>query len=149
MATTANHADQERRILLGERIRRAYVARGLNRNQLSKEIDVYYHHVLKWEQGKTSPNIANLIAIARATGVSTDWLLGLDRRETEVPPVVDAVIAELAEQLDDDLKQQIRAIPWRTSVSTGTVRSYAFDLMLEKRRAQPPERVRRRKTATR
>lgn len=126
---------------LGERIRHAYLARGMNRNQFAKALNVYYQQVLHWERGKAAPNLTHLVEIARSTGVSADWLLGLEDQSGEVPTtprVVDEVLTEVGEQLADGSRALVRSIPWDANVSAGTIRSYVFDLMLAQKRAAEP-----------
>jgi transcriptional regulator with XRE-family HTH domain len=113
----------------------------MNRNQFAKALNVYYQQVLHWERGKAAPNLTHLVEIARSTGVSADWLLGLEDQSGEVPTtprVVDEVLTEVGEQLADGSRALVRSIPWDANVSAGTIRSYVFDLMLAQKRAAEP-----------
>lgn len=67
---------------LGQRIRGAYQAAGLNRSQFVRALGVAYSTVLHWESGKTRPNADNFRRICEVTGVSmTRLLTGGEERE--------------------------------------------------------------------
>ena len=63
---------------LGERI--AYVRSvhlGKTRLQLAKDTDLCEHTIIRLEKGAiTNPLLSNALAIAKALGVSLDWLCG-------------------------------------------------------------------------
>lgn len=60
---------------LGDRIRAARLERGLKGTTLADAVGVRAHTVWRWEAGKVHPDADNVALIARALGVSTDWLL--------------------------------------------------------------------------
>lgn len=60
---------------LRERIRRAREALGVSRAQLARRVGVSASAAVQWERRYgTSPSAANLIAIAKITDVSFEWL---------------------------------------------------------------------------
>ncbi len=60
---------------LGDRIRAAYEAAGLNRSQFVRALGVAYSTVLHWEKGRTRPNADNLRRISEVTGLAGASLL--------------------------------------------------------------------------
>ena len=50
-------------------------AAGMNQEQLAERIGVSRSTIAKWEAGKGTPKITNLIAVSRALGVTVDALL--------------------------------------------------------------------------
>ncbi len=47
----------------------------LTQTQLSKIVGIHYIHIGRYEQGKASPNTDTLMRLARAFGVSLDYLV--------------------------------------------------------------------------
>lgn len=64
---------------LGDRIRDAYQAAGLNRSQFVRALGVAYSTVLHWEHGRTRPNADNLQRISEITGLPMSALLGSEK----------------------------------------------------------------------
>jgi transcriptional regulator with XRE-family HTH domain len=68
----------------GERVRAAYLTRGMNRSELMRALGVAYTTILAWEEMVTPDLEAeNLHALSVVTGVSTSYLLGEDEPVTE------------------------------------------------------------------
>lgn len=78
---------------LGERIRAAYLAKGMNRSQLQRALGVAYTTILKWERGVSVPTLENLDALSVVVGVPASVLRGeVDEvRETEYAAWADFV----------------------------------------------------------
>lgn len=68
---------------VGERIRAAYVAKGMNRSDLQRALGVAYTTILAWERDESTPSTENLRALSVVTGVPTSVLLGEDEPVTE------------------------------------------------------------------
>jgi transcriptional regulator with XRE-family HTH domain len=68
---------------MGERVRSAYLARGMNRSQLQRALGLAYTTILAWEQDKSAPNAENLNALSVLLHVSPSYLLGEDQHVTE------------------------------------------------------------------
>ena len=87
----------------GEKLHRLRRERGLSQEALAAELGVSRQAVSRWELGEVVPDTANVLAVSRIFGVSTDYLLGLERLTTvDVTGLADrdvAVLAELAERL--------------------------------------------------
>lgn len=64
---------------LGERLYRERRKLGLSQENLANQIDVSRQAVSKWEQGASSPDLNNLVALSKALNVSIDYLLGVDK----------------------------------------------------------------------
>lgn len=79
---------------VGSRIKRAYLAAGLNRNQFSKRLGTVYHNVIRWESG-AEPGLEYLEKIAEITGVTLEWLIKGDEPSTVVDEGARAAIATL------------------------------------------------------
>ncbi len=66
------------RTLTAERIRTARLAAGYRQQKLAAPHVGFTPQILSlWELGRVEPSAAGLRGLARAYGVSTDWLLGL------------------------------------------------------------------------
>lgn len=60
---------------LGERMRAAYLAKGLNRSQFVRALGVSYPTAMRWESNQTAPSLDELHAISAITGVPVAVLL--------------------------------------------------------------------------
>ncbi len=70
---------------LGERIVTARQRRGWTTKELAQASDEAYSNVLRWERGEGVPNAKGLAMVARACGVTTDWLLGTVDYDVPLP----------------------------------------------------------------
>ncbi len=68
---------------VGERIRAAYLAKGMNRSQFQRAIGAAYTTVLAWERDESAISSEYLRAASVVTGVPTSILLGEDELMTE------------------------------------------------------------------
>lgn len=70
----------------GEKLHRLRRERGLSQEALAAELGVSRQAVSRWELGEVVPDTANVLAVSRIFGVSTDYLL-LDEcdREGQTP----------------------------------------------------------------
>ena len=63
---------------MGERIRRRRMALGWNQGRLAEEAQMPQGHISRFEHGQyVAINPEEFLAIAKALGVTSDWLLGL------------------------------------------------------------------------
>ena len=89
--------------MIAEKIKALREARGWSQAELSRRLGITRNGVNSWEQGLSMPSPACLVDLAKVFGVSTDYLLGLERLTTvDVTGLADrdvAVLAELAERL--------------------------------------------------
>ena len=60
---------------LGEKIFTARKKAGLSQTDLADAVGVSRQSVSKWETGESAPEAGNLLLIAKALNVTTDWLL--------------------------------------------------------------------------
>ncbi|MGB2132587.1 MAG: helix-turn-helix domain-containing protein [Pseudomonadales bacterium] len=60
---------------LNQRLSQTRRARKLRQHQVAEHLDVSLGAVSQWEQGKTKPNMRNLVLLAKLLNVSLDWLL--------------------------------------------------------------------------
>ena len=68
-----SEAPDERSLHL--RVRIARTSAGLSKSDLARRVGVCLSAVVQWELAKgTSPTVANLVRIARTTGVAFEWL---------------------------------------------------------------------------
>ncbi len=65
--------------------------------------------VFKWEAGKSEPDIAALAKMADIFGVSVDYLLGRDAKETETP-LPDDIAAHTESDMSPEMKAEIEKI---------------------------------------
>lgn len=59
---------------------------GLSQEALAEKIGVSRQAISKWETGEASPEVGKLLLLARAFGVTTDWLLSEEEPAPEAPP---------------------------------------------------------------
>lgn len=59
---------------LGEKIRQLRVERRLTQEQLAEKLYVSFQTVSKWETGTTSPDLSQIVPLARLFGITTDEL---------------------------------------------------------------------------
>ena len=117
---------------LGEIIARLRKEKGMTQDDLAKELNISYQAVSKWENGISSPDISNIIALAQLFGVSIDTLFGLellpDKTENCVVDADDAIEKVDAsseekymveEERDNDFAEEypenfvnMQAVPW-------------------------------------
>ena len=80
---------------LGEIITHLRKEKGMTQEDLAKELNITYQAVSKWENGISSPDISNIMALAQLFGVSIDTLFGLellpDKTENCVVDADDAI----------------------------------------------------------
>ena len=88
-----------------ERIRRARQRAGLSQSALAAQIDVRRSAVSNWEAANgIQPTMQNLVAIARACGVSIEWLGTGRGRMTQDPesladiPTADAELVDAPDE---------------------------------------------------
>ncbi len=68
--------------MLNQRIREVRQARGMSQVELAGLLGVTKQSVSNWENDNIQPSIEMLVKLAQALAVSTDYLLGLDGRQT-------------------------------------------------------------------
>ena len=76
----------------GERVKQAREAVGLSQAQLGESIGVTQSAIANLEADRSGISCANLVKVADALGVSTDWLLGREPLKQEITD--DEIIAE-------------------------------------------------------
>lgn len=68
--------------MLNQRIREVRQARGMSQVELAGLLGVTKQSVSNWENDNIQPSIEMLVKLAQVLAVSTDYLLGLDGRQT-------------------------------------------------------------------
>lgn len=71
----------------GEKLQLLRKARGLSQEGLAEQLGVTRQAVSKWELSAATPDLENVVALARFFGVSTDYLLLAEREEASAEPV--------------------------------------------------------------
>ena len=66
---------------LGKKLQLLRKARGMSQEQLAEELDVSRQAVSKWELDATLPDTANVVALSKIFGVTTDYLLVEENEE--------------------------------------------------------------------
>ena len=74
---------------LSEKIAYCRKKAGLSQEELAAQVGVSRQAVSKWELGDASPDIGKLLALAKAFGVTTDWLLSEEGPAQEEGPTPD------------------------------------------------------------
>ena len=67
--------------MLGENLLNLRKINGFSQEDVAEKIGVSRQAVAKWENGTTSPDIANCVALARLYNVTVDELLTFDSQE--------------------------------------------------------------------
>ena len=63
---------------IGDRVRDRRKELDITQEELAECMSASQFMISRWENGEQCPNVHNLIALADALNVSTDWLLGRD-----------------------------------------------------------------------
>lgn len=95
---------------LGEKIQKLRKDNGWSQTELGKRVDVHVAHLSRLENGKSLPSVDLLSNLARAFGVSMDYLMDEHADELEPVSVQDKSLAErmqLLDALDDDDRQTV------------------------------------------
>ena len=69
--------DEKRRALFAARLRTLRKALGVKQQVIADKLGITTQAYSVYEAGKREPNLKNLIALAKAFGVTTDYLLGV------------------------------------------------------------------------
>ena len=67
---------------LGKKLQLLRKARGMSQEQLAEVLNVSRQAVSKWELDSTLPDTANVVALSKIFGVTTDYLLVAENEET-------------------------------------------------------------------
>ena len=71
------------------RFKQARLKSNVKQQDVSKELNVKQSSVSAWEVGTTLPNIYNLIKLCKLYSVSSDYLLGIEKYNTEEMSIVE------------------------------------------------------------
>ncbi len=92
-------------MLLHERIKQLRTDRGLSQVELAQKLGVSKQSVSNWENDNIQPSIEMLLKISHVFSVSTDFLLGEDKRQfLEITGLNQKYIPHI-QQIIDDLKK--------------------------------------------
>ncbi|NHH86537.1 helix-turn-helix transcriptional regulator [Cobetia sp. MB87] len=83
------------------RIKQKRKEAGLSQDALAKQVGVTKGAISQWEQGATNPSGQNLYSLAKALGVTAEWLLNGRDSQTSAP-ISDELILHEPEFVDDD-----------------------------------------------
>lgn len=88
--------------MLNEQIREFRNIRGISQIQLANKLGVTKQSVSNWENDNILPSIEMLVKIANFFEVSTDYLLGLDKKRTlDVENLTEIQISHIQLIVDD------------------------------------------------
>ncbi len=68
--------------MLNENIKKLRLAQGISQVELAQKLNVSKQCVSNWENDNIQPSVEMLVKLARFFGVSTDYLLDIDTRES-------------------------------------------------------------------
>ena len=92
-------------MLLNERIKQLRTDRGLSQVELAQKLGVSKQSVSNWENDNIQPSIEMLLKISHVFSVSTDFLLGEDKRQfLEITGLNQKYIPHI-QQIIDDLRK--------------------------------------------
>ncbi|MBQ3124007.1 MAG: helix-turn-helix transcriptional regulator [Clostridia bacterium] len=93
--------------MLNEQIKKLRTACGITQVQLAKSLGVTKQSVSNWENDNIQPSIDMLIRLAEFFQVSTDYMLGLDTKETiDVTELTNEEIAHIRFIISDITSKQ-------------------------------------------
>lgn len=81
---------------IGKTIKELRQARGITQEELSAALRVSVQTVSRWENGVNAPDLSVLPQLAVYFNVTTDYLLGLERKETMAKLLKTTEVFELA-----------------------------------------------------
>lgn len=88
--------------MFSERIKSLRQSLGLNQVEFGKKIGVTKQSVCNWENSNILPSIEMLVRIAETFSVSTDYILGLEKRTVvDVSGLNELQIAHIQAIIDD------------------------------------------------
>ena len=88
--------------MLNEQIRELRNIRGISQIQLANKLGVTKQSVSNWENDNILPSIEMLVKIANFFEVSTDYLLGIDKKRTfDVENLTEIQISHIQLIVDD------------------------------------------------
>lgn len=67
--------------MVGKRISELRRRRGFSQSELARKLHVSVKSVKQWEAEISNPSVDNLIALAKLFSVSSDYLIGIEKRE--------------------------------------------------------------------
>lgn len=89
-------------IMLNERIKELRILNGMSQVDLAARLGISKQSVSNWENDNIQPSIEMLLKLARLFSVSTDYLLGLEkRRYLEVSGLSEMQLTHLQQVIDD------------------------------------------------
>lgn len=68
-----------------DKLKKLRLARGLNIKEFSQLISISDSMILRYESGERQPSLKVLCKLATCLGVSTDYLLGMERSKDHLP----------------------------------------------------------------
>ncbi len=89
--------------LFAERLKYARETKKLSQAELAKSAALQTSQVSHFETGRRAPSSANLRALADALGVTTDFLLGRQSRQSMAGPRLDQVVTYAERLSESDL----------------------------------------------
>lgn len=107
--------DSEQKSAFAERLHLHRNRLGLSQGELADRVGCAQDTISKWERGKTSASVPQLLALCTLFGVSCDYLVGRSDHESGLRPgmfLVDMDAADEPRELDDLAVQ----IPQRPAV---------------------------------
>lgn len=88
--------------MFSERIKSLRQSLGLNQVEFGKKIGVTKQSVCNWENSNILPSIEMLVRIAETFSVSTDYILGLEKRTVvDISGLSELQIAHIQAIIDD------------------------------------------------
>lgn len=85
---------------LGEKIKKLRTEKGLSQDALGKAMGVHYTHISRYERNQSSPSIEALRKLAKAFGVSADYLLFDDLDKVALGNIHDSDLLQQFQELD-------------------------------------------------
>lgn len=88
--------------MLNERIRLLRMEKGISQIQLADALGVTKQSISNWENDNIQPSIEMLVKLSKFFDVSTDYLLGLEKKRTlSVKNLTDKQISHIQLIIDD------------------------------------------------
>lgn len=88
--------------MLSQRIKELRLSLGLNQVQFGKSLNVTKQTISNWENDNIQPSVDMLLKIVKLYSVSSDYLLGIDNRNTvDVSGLSNTQVAHIQQIIDD------------------------------------------------
>lgn len=113
-------------MLLPDRIKTARLAAKLSQQGLADLLGKTQSAISQWEQGTTVPEFDAALPLARALGVTLDWLFGAD--DSDLAPITESFVKKTGMQVISQLSNALsnsRISPVQLQLLAGLINQFS------------------------